>query len=224
MEQVMEKVKKTKILALIGAIGLAISIFLPYVKVSIWGLSESVSLLDYWEGKVILLLVVLDALFLFKDSLKKYIPQLSNTPVGKWLETANLKFSLIPTGLSAVLAFIRYSNLSDEMGSYLKFSIGFFVIWASIACLVAFVFLYQGNGENAAQTPNSTQPTQPVAPAAVTPVTPQETVTQSAPVTPQVQPEVSSAPSEIPATKFCKYCGTKIDATATQCPSCGSQL
>lgn len=224
MEQVMEKVKKTKILALIGAIGLALSIFLPYVKVSIWGLSESVSLLDYWEGKVILLLVILDALFLFKDSVKKYVPQLSNTPVGKWLENANLKFSLIPTGLSAALAFIRYSNLSDEMGSYLKFSFGFFVLWASIACLVAFVFLYQGNGDNVAQTSNSTQP---VAPAAVTPVATQGTIAQSAPVapiSPQVQPEELSAPSAVPTTKFCKYCGTKIDATATQCPSCGSQL
>ncbi len=211
MEQVMEKVKKTRVLGLIGIIGLILGTILPYIKVSLFGYSQTLSLWKYWEGKVIILLAVLNTMFIFKDYIKQYVPQLFNSPFGKWIENANDKMSLIPTVLSAVFAIYLYSELSGEMGSYLKYSVGFYVLWASIACLVAFSFLYKGNGEATVQA--GTTPTQPMQPPAATPVAPQPV--QTAPV---------QQPTAMPATKFCPNCGNKVDANINQCPTCGSQI
>ncbi len=210
MDQVMEKLKKTRILALIGIIGLILGTILPYIKVSLFGYSQTLSLWKYWEGKVIILLAVLNTMFIFKDYIKQYVPQMFNSPFGKWIENANDKMSLIPTVLSAVFAIYLYSELSGEMGSYLKYSVGFYVLWASIACLVAFSFLYKGNGEVAVQAQVGATPTQPMQPTA--PVAPQPVQ-----ATPMQQPTA-------PASKFCPNCGNKVDANVNQCPTCGSQI
>lgn len=219
MEIVMEKIKKTKILALIGIIGLILGTLLPYLKVEVFGYSKSLSLWGYWEGKIIIILAVLNTMFIFKEYVKQYAPQMFNSPFGKWVENANDKMSLIPTLLSAAFAVYLYIEL-EEVRSFAKYGIGFYVVWASIVCLVAFSFLYKGNGET--QTINQMQqpvnPMNPQVPGAA-PVQPMAPVTPQAPVVP-TQP----APTVVAQNKFCPNCGNQVDANSNQCPVCGSQI
>ena len=85
----MEVIKNKKILALIGIIMLLLGTFLPYFTVSIFGYSQSISLWGYWEGKIVLALTLANALFIFKDWIEQYVPQLFNNNVGRLVEKAN---------------------------------------------------------------------------------------------------------------------------------------
>lgn len=211
MENVMEKIKKTRILALIGIIGLVLGTLLPYLKVDFLGYTKSLSLWGYWEGKVIILLAVLNTMFIFKDYIKQYVPQMFNSPFGRWVENAKDKMSLIPTGLSAAFAIYLYIELED-VRSFAKYGIGFYIVWISVICLAAFAFLYKGKEE--VQAANQMQ--QPMAP-----VSPQMNPNV---VAPQSTAPVQAVPNAIPQNKYCPNCGNMVDANSTQCPRCGSQI
>lgn len=71
----MEAIKNKRILALVGIICLFIGTITPYFKVSLLGYSYSISLWKYWEGKVIVALIIANTMFIFKDYLQKYVPQ-----------------------------------------------------------------------------------------------------------------------------------------------------
>ncbi len=204
MEQIMEKCKNTKILGAIGVICLALGVILPYLKFSFLGFSESISLFGYWEGKVIILLVIANTLFIFKDFVKKYVPQFFTSPMGKAIENANEKMSLIPTILSAVFAIYLYNSL-DLDSSYIKYGIGFWVLWIGIASLIAYAILYKGSNTTA-NVGTAVPPVQSTNAPVVNP-----TIQSSTPVN-------NGAPI-----KFCANCGNKIDETTNKCTSCGTQ-
>ena len=91
---------------------------LPFITLKVFGISNSASLWKYWEGKIVLLLIIINTLFIFKDYIKKYVPQIFNSGIGKMIENANSKLSIIPT-LVAV-TFVLYLTF-NSCGKYLKF-------------------------------------------------------------------------------------------------------
>ena len=137
----MEKFVKTRLLALIGLACLLLAVFLPYFKVSFFGFGASVSLIQAWQGWVILILGVVYLAFVFRDYLKKMIPGLFKTGFGKWLEKADMRFALIPVGLILLIAL--FSGVTGEVGSYGHYSIGFYLLWVAVVALVVFPFIYK---------------------------------------------------------------------------------
>jgi hypothetical protein len=85
----MEYIKNKRILALIGLISLFVGCVTPYVKFEAPAIlmmraqSYEVVLSDGWEGRVIIGLTLINALFIFKDYAEKYIPQIFNSKIGE---------------------------------------------------------------------------------------------------------------------------------------------
>ena len=144
MKEIIEKMKTTKILAGIGIAGLILGTILPYVSYSIFGYKYTISLWNYWEGKVILLLAIANLVFIFKDFVEKWIPSLSNSWLGQ--KANNPKYSLVPTILSAIFAIYVTSILGID--SFKFYSIGFYLMWIGTICLVAYAFLHKGQEQN----------------------------------------------------------------------------
>lgn len=139
----MEKIVSKKILAIIGVACLVIGIFLPYFKIEFWIFSESISLWRYWEGKIILILAVLNLLFIFKDWIIQKVPQMFNNNLGKIIEKANnLKLSLIPTIL--VAAFLIYMFFKVDVDfNLIKYGAGFWILWIGVIFLIAHAIFYK---------------------------------------------------------------------------------
>lgn len=144
MKNIIEKLKTTRILGAIGITGLILGTIMPYVKYDIFGYIFKITLWNYWEGKVIVILALANLLFIFKDLVEKYAPFLFNKWVGKKVqECQNQKFSLIPTVLSAIFAIYLTSKLGLRTFKY--YNIGFYAMWIGTICLVIYAFLHKSD-------------------------------------------------------------------------------
>ena len=141
MNSILEKVKNTRILAIIGIGSMILGTIFSYVSYTFFGYTHSIALWDYWEGKVILLLAIANLLFIFQDFVEKYVPSLFNTNLGKKIaEIQNPKASLVPTILAAVFAIYLHVKLDIGMEDY---SLGFYLLWIGVIALVAYAFLHK---------------------------------------------------------------------------------
>ena len=105
MNNVLDKLKNTRLLAGIGVACMILGTMFSYVSYDIFGYSYDIALWDYLEGKIILLIAIANLLFIFKDLVEKYIPSLFDTTLGKKIKNINNpKASLVPTFLGAAFA------------------------------------------------------------------------------------------------------------------------
>lgn len=144
MNNILEKLKTTRILAIVGIASLILGILLPYVSYDIFGYNFSISLWHYWEGKIMFIIILANLLFIFKDIVARYVPQLFNSALGKTIYNCqNPKFSLIPTGICVLFAIYLTSIL--DVKSFKYYSIGFYLMWLGTICLVAYAFLHKAD-------------------------------------------------------------------------------
>ena len=205
----MEVIRNKKILALIGIIALLLGTFLPYITLSLWGYSQSISLWGYWEGKVVLILTLANALFIFNDWIEKYLPQLFDNSVGKLVKKANNpKFSLIPTVLVAGFAVYMLININVD-SEYLKYGLGFYLLWVGIIALVGHSIFYKKQNSEAI---NTVQPQI------------QQPVNNTMNVQPQMQQSMSNVNSPIVNMKYCPNCGKQVDINSETCLMCGNKF
>ena len=222
----MEIIKNKRILAAIGIISLFLGIILPYYTFSAFGFSESISLWGYLEGKIILALTLANALFVFKDIIEKYVPQLFNSIIGKKIANVkNPKLSLIP--LVLIIIFVIYLN--SKMSGYVHFDkgIGFYLLWIGIIALAAHSFIYKGNNENNVNNTNNIygQPTQLQQPIQNNTIPPEQNninnsnnvYGQSIQFQQPIQNKVQTPQGNV---KYCPNCGTAVDINASNCPNC----
>ncbi len=243
----MEIIRNKRILAIAGLICLILGIILPYITITFFGISQSVSLWGYWEGKVILVLTIANALFIFKDFIEKYIPFMFNSNSGRLIKNANSKLSLIPTILVVVFAIYLYTSI-DTSSSYFKNGVGFYVLWIGVVLLILHAFLYRKkelvNESNAInnqvnlnnsmnnfnQAVNNQMPTNEMtsSPTSVQPN--QVNMNGPMPVNNMATPNLNQNQINEPVqmiqgnNKFCPQCGKQVDANATFCPMCGHKF
>ena len=145
MSNMIEKMKNTRILATVGIAGLILGTIFPYVSYSFFGSSLSMSLWDYWQGKVVLVLAIANLLFIFRDVVEKYVPSLFNTDIGKKIaDMDNSKGSLVPTILSIIFVLYLQIRLDVDFDNY---SLGFYLLWIGVIALVAYAFLHKNHDE-----------------------------------------------------------------------------
>ncbi len=145
----MEKLKNTRWLALIGLIlcflgnTLPYLIYtMPYAKITI-----KTKLCTYWEGKIIFILILANLLFIFKDYVKKYMPKLFDSNMGKWILNADSKLTFLPTLGIALFAIWIFPNI-DMNWNIVKYGIGFYALWLGIILLVIHQFIYRPTKES----------------------------------------------------------------------------
>ena len=206
----MNYIRNKRVLALTGIITLILGTILPYFTFSLLGYSQSISLWKYWEGKLIIILTLVNALFIFKDYIEKYLPQLFTTNLGKKIANlSNPKVSLIPTIL--VVGFVIYLNIKFDFNTeYLKNGLGFYLLWLGIICLVVHAIVYKKPSE-ALDNVNHEYNNQNV--------NLQQNFQQS------VQSQTQQlTQNELVNKKLCPNCGNQVDETATQCFMCGNKF
>lgn len=151
----MEKLKNTRILGLVGIICLFLGTVLPFIgssKLKLW-----ISLYNYWEGKVVLVLILANTLFIFKDYVEKYAPQLFSKDFGVWIKNANQKFVLIPTCIMGLLELYLMNTVGifSRFAGVLDFGIGLYLSILGTICLFGHCFIYKNpNGNNVSNTMN----------------------------------------------------------------------
>lgn len=151
----MEKLKNTRILGLVGIICLFLGTVLPFIgssKLKLW-----ISLYNYWEGKVVLVLILANTLFIFKDYVEKYAPQLFSKDFGVWIKNANQKFVLIPTCIMGFLELYLMNTVGifSRFAGVLDFGIGLYLSILGTICLFGHCFIYKNpNGNNVSNTMN----------------------------------------------------------------------
>lgn len=140
----MDYIKNKRIIALAGLACLLLGVFLAYYKVSLLGFSQSVSLIQAWQGIIILIITIITALFIFKDYVKKIVPKLFNTSFGKKLEKVNDKLVLAPV----VLIIITLLTAGGDFGSVkslVSHGLGFYLSWLGVLLVIAHVFTYKND-------------------------------------------------------------------------------
>lgn len=146
MNNVLDKLKNTRLLAGIGVVCMILGTMFAYVSYDLWGYKYEIALWDYLEGKIILIIAVANLLFIFKDFVEKYLPALFNTGIGKKIkDISNPKASLVPTFLGA--AFAIYLTLKLDV-SFSNYSLGFYSMWIGVICLVAYAILHKNNEDS----------------------------------------------------------------------------
>ncbi len=146
MENIISKIKTTRILAAIGIIAVLAGTILPYVTLNInyFGIS-SITLISYLEGKFIILLLAAIVLFIFEDLVEKHVPKMFESGFGKFIKKADSKLVAVPTALIAATAIYVYSTLNVDsfMQEYIKYGLGAFALWIGIVALIAHSFIYK---------------------------------------------------------------------------------
>ena len=118
MNNVLDKMKNTRLLAGIGVVCMILGTMFSYVSYNIFGTVIDIALWDYLEGKIILIIAIANLLFIFKDFVEKYIPSLFNTGIGRKIKDINNpKASLVPTILGAVFAIYLTLKLDVEFSA-----------------------------------------------------------------------------------------------------------
>lgn len=198
----MEILKNKRVLALIGLICLFLGVIMPYFQVSIFGYTYEIKLWGYWEGKVMLILIIANVMFIFKDYIEKYVPQLFNTGLGSKIQNASPKLAIIPTIGVAAFAIWLYISLDIDT-TYLEHGLGFWCLWIGVICLVGHTIFYKKDSSINSSAINYSQ---------VTPA-------------PQSQANYFQPSSNVEQNvKFCPSCGNKCNANADRCFMCGRQF
>lgn len=148
MSSIMEKIKETRILAAIGIVGVILGVIFPYIKYTFWGYTTSITLWNYWQGKVMMALALANLLLIFKDVVQKYIPALFNTSIGEKVASMNNpKTSLIPTIIIAVITIYLHVSVADGF-SFDVLGLGFYLLWIGTISLALYAFLHKGDMVN----------------------------------------------------------------------------
>ena len=143
MNNILEKCKNTRILAIIGIVCMFLGTIFSYVRYEFFGYVYDIALWDYLEGKIILVLVIANIIFIFKDYVEKYIPKLVEK--GFWQKIASIKNSkaeLISTLLVGAIAIYLTFKVDVE---FLQYSLGFYLLWIGIISSFAYAILHKVN-------------------------------------------------------------------------------
>jgi len=145
MNNILDKLKNTRILAGVGIVCMILGTIFSYVSYDILGYKYDIALWDFFEGKVILIIAIANLILIFKDFVEKYIPSLFNTGIGRKIKDINNpKASLVPTILGAVFAIYLTLKLDVEFSNY---ALGFYSMWIGVICLVAYAILHKDNDD-----------------------------------------------------------------------------
>lgn len=135
------KLKYTRLLAGFGLATMILGIILPYIKYTTILGTLKISLWESWKGKIVLVLLIANAIFLFKDYIEKYIPSLANVPVWKKISELKYQYAMVPSLIAAVFVILITMNLDISFGLY---NIGFYIFWLGLICIVIYLIINKG--------------------------------------------------------------------------------
>ncbi|MFI3307663.1 MAG: hypothetical protein R3Y21_03765 [Mycoplasmatota bacterium] len=212
MENILEKMKTTRLLATIGVVALLIGVFFTYLSLDVYLYSSKLVLINYWEGKTIFALTLINLLYIFKDYVKKYVPKMYDNEIGRKVdEINNPKVLIVPTAIIAILAIYLVSEI-DVSSEYIEYGLGFYALWVGIIALGAHSFLYKYENMpvvQPTQQPMNNNYNQPM----------QQPMNNN-----YNQPTQQPMNNNVQSMKICPTCSAQCDINTKFCPKCGRQF
>lgn len=141
---IVEKVKHTRLLGAIGLISILLGTVLPYIKYNAFVAIISKSLFSYWEGKIVILLLIINLILFFKDYIEKYIPSLLNINAWRKISELNYQYVMVPAIIAILLVIYRTIKIDISFGHY---NIGFYTLWFGVICIVIYLIINKGKPE-----------------------------------------------------------------------------
>lgn len=199
----LEQLKNKRYLGAAGLILLFLGTILPYYQYTLLGYHIKLCLNKYIEGKIVMALIIANLLFIFKDYVEKYAPQMFHSNIGMKIKNANPKLAIVPTIL--IVAFVILLFLRVDLGTTLKHGLGFFTLWLGVICLVLHSFIYKKNKEITTIESEQTNYNQ---------------IVNNQQMNSNQQPQTmnNNINSNV---KYCGGCGNPCDFNAEKCVMCG---
>lgn len=226
--------KNTRFLAVLGLTCSFLCIFFNYIKYTVLGLAVKIKLIEFLEGKLMILLIILNLMFIFKDYVKKYVPKLFENNIGRKIYNINnQKWILIPVGLSVIFAFVVKGETKTEFLNT-TYGLGFYLMWLGVISLVAYAFIYKNDKiKTLDATPKQSGNTNAQSSVSLGSIANQEIQASSNPnqenvantaIEQSISQVSNQSVAEEQAHKFCVNCGTKCEKSAVKCPACGKDF
>lgn len=138
---IVEKLKHTRFLAIIGLIAMILGTLLPYIKYEAFVVIIKKSLFLYWDGKIAFVLLIANLIFFFKDYIERYVPSLLNVP--EWNKVSELihQYAIAPIIIVVLLVLYRTIKIDISFGHY---NIGFYTLWFGVICMVIYFIINKG--------------------------------------------------------------------------------
>ena len=220
--------KNTRFLAALGLACSFLCIFFTYVKYTVLGMAVKIKLIDFFEGKLLILLILLNLMFVFKDYVKKYLPKLFQNNLGKKIENINdQRLTLIPTILMVIFAFVVKGETKVEFLN-IKYGLGFFLMWLGVISLVIYAFIYKNNNIKVLEkminntTPSNKANVNSVNSSNTQSISQNNNITTNINIT---EPNPNQVTNEtIKEQKTCINCGSKSPSSALKCIACGKEF
>ena len=220
--------KNTRFLAALGLACSFLCIFFTYVKYTVLGMAVKIKLIDFFEGKLMILLILLNLMFVFKDYVKKYLPKLFQNNLGKKIENINdQRLTLIPTILMVIFAFVVKGETKVEFLN-IKYGLGFFLMWLGVISLVIYAFIYKNNNIKVLEkminntTPSNKANVNSVNSSNTQSISQNNNITTNINIT---EPNPNQVTNEtIKEQKTFINCGSKSPSSALKCIACGKEF
>ncbi len=191
--------KNEKIIGFVGVALIVVGVFLPFVKVSALFITETVSYVQGWEGKLVLVMGIVSALFV---AIKKE------------------KLVYLPALVSLIFSIYNIIDVKNKsFGVNVNIGIGFWIIMLGIIALALVTYVefmkIKDNGGSVKDFFDFKEFATLAQKDTYAPITNMVNNSNNA------QPAAQNTAAEF---KFCSNCGAKVAASNKFCTSCGNEL
>jgi len=138
---IIEKLKNSRMLAVIGLAAITLALFLPYITITVYD-SISLSLIEYTEGKIVMIFIIFHAVVIFQDYIKKYVPRFHTSGFNRIQDMDDSNLMLIAASLTVAYAIFLYFQI-DVDTAFVNYGIGFWMLWIGILCLMIHAVLHK---------------------------------------------------------------------------------
>ena len=137
---ILEKIKTTKILGIIGLVLMYIGLMVPFIKLDFFGTFAYVDKYLYDNGKGVLLLWFLMVLIMFSDVI------VVNCPKGEKIISylKSQKIILILCIIALIVLIITTVSMIDDYEDMFSLCPGYFLSWIGLIATAAYSILYKG--------------------------------------------------------------------------------
>ena len=142
MKKILDKIKNTKILGIIGNIVVIISLFMATVVVEskTIGFKASIQYIS-GDGKFILVLSVINLIIIFADKISPTF----------FKGLTNIKLTVIPTLIEIIILInftVKSGNISEYDYASWHWGIGFYLMWIGVILSMICPFIYKEEPKN----------------------------------------------------------------------------
>ena len=140
---ILNKMKTTRILGIIGLVLIYFGLMIPFVGIEFWG-SDSVSayMEVYDNGKGVMLLWLLTIAIMYSDIIA------ANWPRGKKIFSylKNQKLVVVPCIIAFIILIATTACIYSDFDDYdVSLYPGYFLSWLGLIATTAYAILYKGN-------------------------------------------------------------------------------